>query len=116
MEKVLLNSDVINSCDHIYFNLEGNFFEMATFSIENDLIESINKAYKELRNMGYITNTLFIPFAPYNNFVIQKDKKYPFIDFDCKSLDEMLKEIFNININIIVLIPDCLKNKCKPTI
>lgn len=114
MKKTLLNSDVINSCDHVYFSLEDNYFEMAAFNIEGDLIESINKGYRELCDMGYITSVLFIPFAPYNNFTIVKDEKYPF--FECKSLNEILKEIYNINMNIVVLIPDCLKDKCKPTV
>jgi len=116
MKKVLLNSDTINNSEHIYFNIDGNFFELYSFDIHGEIIDSIVNSINELNMNGYQPSIVFIPFIPfipYSDFSITND--YEYLRLDRLNLEEMLIDIYGISISIIITVPDQLKNVLLPT-
>ena len=113
MEKFLLNSDILNRDDMLFISTNKCPFEVYGFEMSEDLIVSIKKVTDEIKCIGLSPACIFIPFAQYNNFTVERDKHFPFHKFG--SLSDMLESLLGVKTPIICMIPDSLKDKCKPT-
>ena len=107
MKKALLNSDMINDEEHIYFSLKDNYFEFFQFLLSDDLLECIYNCIENIQeNYGETPAVMLIPFVPYNNFVVSKSND-EFLDM--KNLGDMI--FYDVEIHI--MIPDRLKDRVK---
>lgn len=107
MKKALLNSDMINDEEHIYFSLKDNYFEFFQFLLSDDLLECINNCIKNIQETYAETPAvMFIPFVPYNKFVVSKSND-EFLDM--KNLGDMIYD----DVEIHIMIPDKLKDRVK---
>lgn len=105
MKKVLLNSDMINDEEHIYFSLKDNYFEFYQFLLSDDLVLSIYKCIENIQETYAGTPVaMFIPFVPYNNFVVSKSNDEI---LDMKNLGDMI----GCDLEIHIMIPDRLKDR-----
>lgn len=110
MKRVLLNSDLLNDTESIYFQIDK--FEFWKFPKNNviDTLVFICDCIKELEMRGIEYRNMFIPMNIYNNAVvdIQKSPFYTLTD----SFDGALRQ-HGIVPMYTVYIPDCLKDQCK---
>ena len=105
MERAMLNSDMINDEEHLYFSTKDNYFEFLRFPISDKLVYSINDSMQEIQNMyGEMPTDVFIPFIPYNNFVVTKSND--------EFLDMLnLGDLLYTKIQIHIMVPDILKKR-----
>lgn len=101
----MLNSDMINDEEHLYFSIIDNYFEFLRFPISDELVHSINDCMREIYKMyGEMPTDVFIPFIPYNNFVVTKSND----EFsDMLNLGDLLYR----KIQIHIMVPDILKKR-----
>lgn len=112
MEKVLLNSDLLNDADSIYFQIDK--FEFIKFKMYNIMEYSkfFVACYKDLAYRGIKHKSLFVPISIYNNVSILISHNPIFKDTD--TFESILSAIGINEKNLIVYIPDVLKDKFKP--
>lgn len=111
--KAVMNSDVVNDEYSIYYSFDDNYFELFKQDINGTLIDAIWMAIKKCESIkGFAPDLLIIPFAQYNNFIVDKDNLFP--GFEMQSLSYIIKQTTRYDIKIIVMVPDYLKEKVKP--
>lgn len=112
MEKVLLNSDLLNDTESIYFQIDRLTFIRIPAVETGDFLTFFSDCFKQLKMEGIKHQALFIPFNIYNNTIcLMRD--YPLGNFGTDTLEQVLwKSGMNAK-NIVVYIPDCLKDQCK---
>ena len=111
MEKVLLNSDMLNDADSIYFQIDK--FEFIKFKMYNimEYPKFFVACYKDLAYRGIKHKSLFVPMSIYNNVsvLISHDANFRATD----TFETVLSAIGINERNLIVYIPDALKDKFK---
>ena len=114
MKKAILNSDVINDNNNIYYSYDNNFFELISVEIVGNLMEAIWSIVRRcLDKYATPPGLLIIPFMQYNNFICKKDEIFP--GWEMFSLDHIIKHTTGYDIKTIVMVPDYLKDKVRPT-
>lgn len=110
MKKVLLNNDLLNDTESVYFQVDN--FVFWGFSNNNviDTLVFICDCIKELNLRGIKYRNMFIPINIYNNVLIDIQNS-PFYALT-SSFDDALKQHGIIPI-YTVYIPDYLKDQCK---
>lgn len=88
-------------------------FEMFAFPVKTEIVECIITAIEEMEAFGYKISLILIPIFQQLEFQMQQDKTYP--QFKMCSLDDVVHQLTASNVNLMVMIPDQLKDKCKPT-
>lgn len=101
-----MNTDMINDNDNIYLSID-NGLEFYKYPIVGDLFFSLNAAIDEYRKSHSCPTSVFIPFIAYNNFEKVADT-YLSLSFH-NYMDNMRNTSFHY------MIPDCIKDKVKPT-
>lgn len=111
MDKVLLNSDMLNDADSIYFQI--NKFEFIKFRMYNimEYPKFFIACYKDLKYRGIKHKSLFVPISIYNNVstLIAHNTAFKTID----TFESVLSAMGINEENLIIYIPDALKDKCK---
>lgn len=102
-----MNTDMINDNDNIYLSID-NGLEFYKYPIVGDLVLSLKSAIDEYHRIRYsYPASVFIPFIAYNNFEKVADT-YLSLSFH-NYMDNMRNTSFHY------MIPDCIKDKVKPT-
>jgi len=115
MEKAILNSYVINDNHNVYYSYDNNFFELISFRITDNLMETIWSIVRRcLDKYAMPPELLIIPFVQYNYFICKKDEIFP--GWDMFSLDHIIKNTTGYDIKTMVVVPDYLKDRVKPVI
>lgn len=111
MEKVLLNSDLLNDADSIYFQIDK--FEFIKFKMYNimEYPKFFVACYKDLAYRGIKHKSLFVPISIYNNVSILISNNPIFKDTD--TFETILSAIGINEKNLIIYTPDVLKDKFK---
>ena len=110
IDKVPFNSDVVNDNDHVYFPFrKEEIFSLARFPVFDNvqLRETIREAVRTLNKVGISPSLVFIPFLRYaeamddetDDDILRGRSLY----FTCEML----------NLQILVMTPDCFKDKVK---
>jgi hypothetical protein len=112
MKKVLLNNDLLNDCNSIYFQIDKfTFIKFSANGNERDFISLFADCAKQLNYEGINHTSVLIPINIYNNIVVHIDNN-PLYDLTDTVESVLAKVGLGIN-NLMVYIPDILKDVCS---
>ena len=112
MKLLNLNSYVLNDTESVYF--QKNTFEL--LGVQRNKGENINLFFERLKDIihdnGYSPNILFLSINLYTEIqqLIESNELYKDMLI---STDNYIIEILGISSDLIVYIPDSLKDKCR---
>lgn len=110
-EKTLLNSDLLNDTESIYFQIDRFTFVKFPAEETGDFLTFFSKCYKAIKDQGVEHRALFIPFNIYNNIVclINDDPLFELTD----TIESVFEKVGIIEKNIVVYVPDALKDMVR---
>ena len=109
MEKAMMNTDMINDNDNIYLSID-NGLEFYKYPIVGDLVLSLKSAIDEYHKIRYsYPASVFIPFIAFYNFEKVADT------YHALYFRDYLQLLGTTSISFHEMIPDCIKDKVKPT-
>lgn len=111
MNKVPLNSDLLNDGFSIYFQIDRFSFVKFPAPETGDFIGFFARCYKTLKEEGIEHKALFVPFNIYANVMclINDSQLYDLTD----TFESVLEKSGMIEQNLVVYVPDEFKDRVK---